>query len=335
MRRRDLLLLVGVAGTSAVPLYARAQQEAPLHRIAVVHPSTPATEMSETGSRRYRAFFGRLRELGYVEGRNLVVERYSGNGQTENFAELAQEAIRDHPDLIFVVNFRIAREIRSMKDTIPVVGVGGDPVALGAVSSLARPGGNITGTTNDAGVEIIGKLLEILREIVPRATRVAWLASQQIWASPYGTALRDAAASMKIALLGPPITAPFEEPEYRRIFAAMVEGGADALIVSTQVEHVTNRRLVVDLAANYRLPAIYYYRDFTDVGGLLAYGVDPADLYRYAADQVDQVLKGARPGDIPIYQPTKFLLSVNLKTANALGIEIPNSILAQADEVVE
>jgi putative tryptophan/tyrosine transport system substrate-binding protein len=332
-RRAALALLGGAA--LAWPRAAQAQQAAKVYRLAVVHPSQPVADLSETGLPRYRAFFQKLRELGYIEGQNLRVERYSGEGRTELFAELAAEVIRGKPDLIFVPGSRLTLAFKAATDTIPVVTVVSDPVAFGVVSNLARPGGNITGVTTDAGVDIRGKRFELLREMVPAASRVAHLASRRVWEGPECAAVREAVERIKVSLVGPPLDAPLDDAEYRRVFAAIVEAGADALVVSSQNENLTKRRLIVELAEKARLPAIYAYREYTDIGGLMAYGPDIEDVYRQAADRVDQILKGAKPRDIPFYQPTKFELVINLKTAKALGLDIPGSILARADEVIE
>jgi putative ABC transport system substrate-binding protein len=340
MRRRDFI--VGLLCAAPVEL-AQAQQKAQVYRIAVVHQSERVGVMSETGSftgpayslELYRAFFLRLRQLGRIEGQNFSVARYSGQGRTEHFAELAREVVRGKPDLIFVNSSRLTPEIEAATDTIPVVSIVSDPVAWGIVSSLARPGGDVTGSTVDAGgVEIIGKLLDLLREMVPTASRVAWLASPAVQEIA-GAALREAAQRMKISIVGPPLDPPFEEAEYRRVFEAMMQEGVDALVVDYQTQNFTNRRLIVGFAEKARIPAIYPSRVFAEVGGLITYGVDPQDLYRHAAEQVDQVLNGTKPSDIPFYQPTKLELVINLKTAKALGITVPPSLLATADEVIE
>jgi putative ABC transport system substrate-binding protein len=228
-----------------------------------------------------------------------------------------------------VLNFKAATA------TIPIVGTMGDPVVYGIVPSLARPGGNITGASVDAGLEISGKRIELLREAIPRVSRVGFLATRWMWDQPYGSAIQEAAKRISISLLGPPLDAPYQEGEYRRVLAAMAQEGVDALIVTHQPENFTNRRLIVELAAEGKLPAMYGNRDFVEIGGLMAYGFDPADLGRRAADQIDQVLRGTQPAEIPIYQPTKFELSINLNTAKTLGIEVPPSLLARADEVIE
>ncbi|HEV2549204.1 MAG TPA: ABC transporter substrate-binding protein [Stellaceae bacterium] len=323
-----------IAGVTVTAAIGRAWAQQRVYRLAVVSPSARAAEMSETGSREYNAFFRRLRDLGYVEGQNLAIARYSGEGKTEDFAELARAVVRRNPDLIFVAMYRLAHAFEEATGTIPMVGIGGDPVAFGVTSSLARPDRNVTGVTGDTGARE-SKSLALLLEMVPGVSRVAFLASPGIWESPYVPALREGAERLKVSIIGPPLDAPFDEAEYRRVFAAMARAGANALMVSGQVENLTNQRLIVDLADKYRLPAIYFSRASTEIGGLMAYGPDILDMWRHAADQVDQIFKGAKPADIPFYQPTKFELTVNGKTAKALGLTVPQSILGLADEVIE
>jgi putative ABC transport system substrate-binding protein len=244
-------------------------------------------------------------------------------------------AVRSNPDLIVATGDRIAREVKSATSSIPVVAIVSDPVANGIVASLARPGGNITGVSIDAGVEIEGKRLEFLRDIFPSASRVGYLASQRLWEASAARALREAAQRVKIAVLGPAVDPPFNEQEYRRVFGTMAQEGLDAIFVNAQPENVTNAQLVVTLAAENKLPAFYPYSDFVEIGGLIAYGVDHNDPYRHMADAVHQIFQGAKPGDIPFYQPTKFALTVNLKTAKALGITVPPTLLIAADQVIE
>jgi putative ABC transport system substrate-binding protein len=332
MRRRDFFSLVGGAVVAVVPRFAGAQQ-GKVYRLAVVHPSSPLSNLTETGPPGYRAFFQRLHELGYVEGQNLSVARYSGGGQTERFSDLTAEVIRGKPDVISAVSTRLTRDFKTATATIPVVALLSDPVSDGIVSSLARPGGNITGVATSAGYsEIGGKWLELLREMVPAASKVGYLCSRRIWNDK---SILMPAQRMNISIIGPPLDPPLNEAEYRRVFAAMTEAGVDALLVGDQSEHFTNRRLIVELAEAARLPAIYPLPGFVDVGGLMAYGPDLVEIWRHAAEQVDQILKGAKPGEIPFYQPTKFPLVINIKTAKELGITVPQSLLIAADEVVE
>jgi putative ABC transport system substrate-binding protein len=293
-----------------------------VYRIAIVAPATP---IAETGSRGpYRAFFQRLRQLGYSEGHNLTVERFSGKGRTEHFGELANEVVRSNPDLIFATGDRTTRAVKAATDTIPIVAIVGDPVVAGFASTMARPGGIITGVTSDAGEEFRGKHLEVLCEMVPAASSVGWIASPRI-RELQNRVMRNAAEKLNLSLVGPPLNAPFDEAEYARVVAAMAQEGANALLVADQPENNTNRQVIVELAEKYRLPAIYHFRMFPEAGGLMSYGVDLVDLFRHMADAVDQIFKGAKPGDIPFYQPTKFELVINLKAAKAIGIEVPGA----------
>ena len=333
MRRRDFITALGAAATW--PLAARAQQPAKMKRIAFVHPAAKVSEISVSGAPYYRAFFEELSRLGYVEGQNLGVERYSGEGQPERYAELARDVVNTHPDLILAVGARLSLDFKMATTTIPIVTIIIDPIAMGLVASIARPGGNITGVTIAAGLELIGKRMGLLVEAMPKLSTVGYLVSRPYWEDPRGAAAREAAKragiSLKAALLG----SAFNEAEYQRVFRSMEQDRADALMVSDEAEHVTNRATIVELAAKGRIPAIYPFREFVEVGGLMAYSIDQADMFRRLANLIDKILKGANPGDIPFYQPTKFELSINLKTAKALGLEMPAMLLARADEVIE
>ncbi len=336
-RRAFISAISALLGGAAVawPLAARAQRPAKVHRIAVIHAAVPVTDIIETSSIRfYRAFFQELRRLGYVEGRNLIVERYSGLGRTEHYAELAREVVRSKPDLIFASGTDTVRHLKAATATIPIVGVMGEPVGYGLVASLAHPGGNITGISIDAGPEIQTKILELLKEASPRVSRVGVIA-RGLPGSPYRKALEEAAQSLGILLVGPPLEGTIQEAEYRRVFEAMVQEHADALYVSGEGENTPNRRLIVQLAEKNRLPTIYPFRGFVEAGGLMAYSIDLADIFSRAAGYIDQILKGASPGDIPIYQAAKFELVVNIKAANAIGLTLPPALVLRADEVIE
>src|SRR5712672_1553123 len=332
MRRRDFITALGTAATW--PLAARAQQPAKMKRIAIVFPSAKVSEISVSGPPRYRAFFEEPSRLGYVEGQNLGVERYSGEGQPERYAELARDVVNTHPDLIFALGTPLSLDFKMATATIPIVTIIADQIAMGIVASIARPGGNITGVTNAAGLELAGKRIELLVEAMPKLSTVGYLASRPFWETR-GAAAREAAKragiSLKAALLG----SAFNVAEYQRVFRSMEQDRADALMVSVEAGHVTNRATIVELAAKGRIPTIYPFREFVEVGGLMAYSVDLADIYRRVANLIDKILKGANPGDIPFYQPTKYELSINLKTAKALGLELPAMLLARADELIE
>ena len=334
MRRREFI--AGLGGVVTWPVVARAQQPAKVYHIAIVHPSAPVAELTERGNARFVALFKELHRLGYVEGQNIVVGRYSGAGRTEHYSELANEVVRRKPDLILTITSRMVQNFKAATATIPIVGLMADPVPMGIVDSLARPGGNVTGICTDAGNEILGKRLELLREAVPGISRVGFLASRGVWESPSGiAALRPAAARMGVSIIGPPLEGTLQESEYRRVFDAMTQGRPDAVIVSDQAENFSHVRLIVELAAESRLPTIYPYREQVEAGGLMAYATDLLNIYRRAAGYVDQILKGAKPGELPIYLAVKFELVVNGKAAKAIGLTIPASLLLRADEVIE
>src|SRR6516165_8023346 len=335
MRRRDFITLIGGAAV-AWPLAAGAQQAAKTHRIAVVHPSASIADSSETGSNQsYAVLFKELRRLGYIEGVNLVVTRYSGEGREERFPELCQEVVRTKPDVIVTATSRLVLAFKAATDTIPVVAIMADPVPLGIVSNIARPGGNIAGVSIEAGPEIWGKRLQVLREVVSAATKVGFLGSRQVWDHiPQMNTLRQAAQQLGISLVGPPMESPIQAEEYRRVLGAMAQEHVDGVIISDQAEHGSYRQLIVDLVAAAKLPTIFPYREYLEHGGLMAYGPLGSDSWRRLAGYVDQILKGAHPGDLPIYLASKFDLVINLKTAKALGIAIPPLLLVRADEVI-
>jgi putative ABC transport system substrate-binding protein len=219
--------------------------------------------------------------------------------------------------------------------TIPIVTMVIDPIAQGLVASIARPGGNITGVTISGGLDIIGKRMGLLVETKPKLSTVGYLASQPFWEDARGAAAREAAKKARIALSPAVLGTAFNEAEYQRIFASLEQDRADALMVSEEPEHFTYRATIIELAAKGRIPTIYPIREFVEAGGLMAYSVDVPDIFHRFANLIDKILKGANPGGIPFYQPTKFELIINLKTAKALGLEMPAMLLARADEVIE
>jgi len=332
MRRRDFITAFGIAATW--PVAARAQQPTKMKRIAYVNSSGMVSVISASGRPTYRGFFEELGRLGYVEGQNLGVERYSGEGRPERYAELARDVVNTHPDLILAVGGRLSLDFKMATTTIPIVTIIIDPIALGLVASIARPGGNITGVAIAAGLEIIGKRMGLLVEAMPKLSTVGYLASRPFWEDARGTATREAAKRAGVAL-SPAMLGAFNEAEYQRVFTSMEQDRADGLMVSNEPEHGTYRATIVEWAAKGRMPTIYPFRDFVEVGGLMAYSTDQADIWRRVANLIDKILRGANPGDIPFYQPTKFELSINLKTAKALGLEMPAMLLGRADEVIE
>jgi putative ABC transport system substrate-binding protein len=335
MRRRDFIQ--GIVGSvTARPLAASAQQPRKTYHIAVVHPSVSIADMSESGDNPlYSALFKELRRLGYIEGVNLIVTRNSDEGRDERFPELCQEVVRTKPDVIVASSTRLASAFKAATATVPVVATMADPVAFGIVTNIAQPRGNITGVSIEAGPEIWGKRLQVLREAVPTAAKVGFLGSRQMWSLPEVDVSRQAAQQLGISLVGPPMESPIQDEEYRRVLGAMAQEHVEGVIISDQTEFFPYRQLIVDLVRAAKLPSIFPFREYFELGALMVYGPSASDSYRRLAGYIDQILKGAHPGDLPIYLASKFDLLINLKTAKALGIAIPASLLVRADEVIE
>jgi putative ABC transport system substrate-binding protein len=227
----------------------------------------------------------------------------------------------------------LGQHLKSTPGRIPIVLTTADPIAFGFAASLARPGGNITGVSVDGGLEIWSKRLALLKEAAPTLSRVAYLAGRGAWENP-GRMIREAAHGMGVSLVDATVN-PLQDAEYRHVFAAMSQERVDAILVGDNAENFTHRQLLVELAGKAQLPAIYPWREPVELGGLMAYAIDLPEVYRYAAHQVDLVLKGAMAGELPFYQVTKFGLVINLKTAKSIGVTFPPSIMVQADEVIE
>jgi putative ABC transport system substrate-binding protein len=245
-----------------------------------------------------------LTRLGYVEGRNLLIERYSGEGRAAHYPDLARQIVSRNPDLIIAIASVFVLEVKTATSTIPIVGILTDPIGWGIVPNLARPGGNITGVSVDVGGDQWAKRVQLLKETVPQISRLGFLTTRNAW-EQWSPAIREAALRNSVSIVGPPLEYPTNEQDYQRVFAALAQEGAEGLVVSDEAENVTYRRLIVELAAKGRLPTIYPYRQFVEAGGLMSYGIDPSDLGHRVADLVAQILKGAEPGEIPIFQPTK------------------------------
>ena len=324
MRRREFITLIG--GAVAWPLAARAQQPSKLPNIAFLGQSTPVIE-----SRRLAAFLQRSRELGWIEGRTIAIEYAWGQGSSERFAEIAADFVRLKVDVI--VTSGTANVIAAKRATwvIPMVlAVAGDPIANNLVTSLARPGGNVTGLSTVATNP--GKRLEFLTEAVLDFRRLATIGNASNSLSVLE--MREVKAAASRFGLDATFLEVRQAQDIEPAIAALKDA-ADALYVVADPLINTNRDQIHKLAMGARLPAIYNAREHVEAGGLMSYGPDFIELYRRAADFVDRILRGASPSDIPVEQPTKFELVINLRTARALGIELPPSLLARADEVIE
>jgi putative tryptophan/tyrosine transport system substrate-binding protein len=329
MNRRTFLSGVTFGSLSA-PLAAEAQQAPKVARIGYLAGNLAATP------HRPEAFREALRDLGYVEGRNVVIEYRDAEGKIERFPALAAELVALKVDVIVAAGTPAALAAKQATRTVPIVlAAVFDPVTSGLVTSLARPGGNVTGTSTLAP-ELVGKCLEHLKQVVPGVSRVAVL-----WQpGAFGERTeKDMLKAAEVAARALGVRLQFVEargPEdFDRAFSDMTRARAGALNVLPSNMFTNERRRLVDLAAKNRLPAVYPWREGVDAGGLMAYGANFADLYRRAATYVDKILKGAKPGDLPVEQPTKFELVINLKTAKALGLTVPQSVLLRADQVIE
>jgi putative ABC transport system substrate-binding protein len=333
MRRREFIGLVG--GAAVVwPFAVRAQQVGKVYRVGLIITTSPVSEMAgpDPSHPSTRAFVHALRDLGHVEGRNLVLERRSAEGKFERFGEIVAELVGHRTDVIATVGVEMAKAAKRVTTTVPIVMAGTiDPVSAGIVTSLARPGGNITGLTINPGPEFEAKRMQQLKEVVPEASRVAYLGVADDWDSDEGKAVRAAVRTMGIAL----VHARHTPVDYAEAFALITRERPHALFVARNPANFANRQLIVDFAIEHQMPGMYPYRELAEAGGLMSYGASVPDLFRRAAGYVDKILKGAKPADLPVEQPTKFELVINLKTAKALGLNISPTLLARADEVIE
>jgi putative ABC transport system substrate-binding protein len=325
--------ILALAGAAVWPLAARAQQPAQVARIGCL--VTGALESYQARA-MVDAFREGLRERGYVAGQTIVIEYRSADGSIERFPQLAAELARLNVDLIHVPNTPAARAAQQATSTIPIVGVAmGDPVGDGLVASLARPGGNVTGLTF-LGPELAGKRLDLLKQALPNASRIAALwhpgAFSDRTTREMLQATEAAARTLAVELQLVEVRAA---DELDRAFSRMSGQRADALLVLASAMFFNERKQIVDLATKHRLPSISSAREFAELGGLIAYGASLTDLQRRSATYVDKILKGAKPADLPVEQPTKFELVVNLKAAKALGLTLPDKLLVAADEVIE
>jgi len=329
MWRRTMRLIVILTLTIlAAPLGAEAQRAAKVPRVGLLIPVSPAS-----GAPHVAAFRQGLGELGYIDGTNIVLEVRFSEGRHDRLPVLASELVRLKVDVIVAGSTPGALAAKNATDTIPIVIVTtGDPVARGLAASLARPGGNLTGVTT-LSKELSVKQLEVLKEAVPTVTRVAILVNP---ANPdTGPAVKGLEAAARVLGVQPQVVEVRDPNEFDNAFTAMSKEHAGALFVLGDPMFFTHRTRIVGLAAKSRLPAMYGHREFVDIGGLMFYGATLSDMWRRAATYVDKILKGARAGDLPIEQPMKFELVINLQTAKALDLTIPPLLLFQTTEVIQ
>jgi putative ABC transport system substrate-binding protein len=324
MDRREFLGALA-AGLLAAPA-AEAQPTGKVYRIGLLERTPAATNAANLDGLRQG-----LRELGYIEGKNLVIEYRSADGHDERFLTLAAELVRVKPDLILTRGTTAALAAKNTTVTIPVVILGvGDPVGQGIVASLAHPAGNITGLSAVV-TELYAKRVQLLRDLVPRAGRIAALFNMSNPALP--SQWKEVEVAARSLGLQSQLLDVRKPEDLAPAFDAAIRHRADGLVVGLETLTLTNQQLIVDLAARHRLPAMYASTEFA--GGLVIYGVNYPDHYRRAASFADKIFKGAKPADLPVEQPTKFELVINLKTARALGLTVPSSVLGRADEVIE
>jgi putative ABC transport system substrate-binding protein len=328
MRRRAFLTLLG--GAAAWPLAARAQQSERIRRIGVL---TVFAERDLEAKAWLTAFQDGLQQLGWMQGRNLSIDYRWADDDPDRLRTYAAELVRMAPDVLFAGASPALAALHQQTRSLPIVFVQvSDPVKLGFVANIARPGGNITGFTNFEHA-IGGKWLELIRDTAPDAMRVLVIFEPDLPAQlAYLQAIEAAAPTFRVELVRAAVR---NAAETERAIDAFAQEPKGALIVAPSALGIGHRDLIVALAARHHLPAIYPYPLFARSGGFISYGVDSADLYRRAASYVDRILKGAKPGDLPVQLPTKFELVVNLKTAKALGLTIPEPFLQHADEVIE
>jgi putative tryptophan/tyrosine transport system substrate-binding protein len=325
MRRREFILLIGSTAV-AWPLAARAQQAPKIHTIGWLSPAVPVFMVGT-------AFSNALRELGWIEGQNIAIERRYAENRLERLPGLAAELVRLNVEVIVAAGTLGPLAAKRATSTIPIVmTAAGDPLGSGLIASLAHPGGNVTGMSLMAP-DIAGKRLELLKEILPRLVRVAVLWNA---ASPYPAIVfketQTAARRFGIEVQSLEVRSP---DDFNGAFEKARQHRPDALIEVEDLLTNSLHKRIVEFAAAEQLPSLHGTREEVEAGGLISYGASLSDLFRHAAGYVDKILKGAKPADLPVQQPTKFELVINLKTAKALGITIPPSLLATADEVIE
>jgi putative tryptophan/tyrosine transport system substrate-binding protein len=325
MRRRKFIALAGSAAV-AWPLVARAQETRKVVRIGYLSVRSPISADD--------AFLQALRELGWIEGQNIVIERRFSAGNVDRLKQFAAELVHLKVDLVVAVASAATHAIKEATASIPIVFVNaGDPVGQGFVESLPHPGRNITGFSFDATPDITAKQVQLLIETAPKISRVAvlWNPTSPFLLS-YWNVTQTTAPALRVGVQ----SVEFQHPDQlESAFDAMTRERADGIIVLSDSFATFHRARIAELAARHRLPAIYGHRQYVEAGGLMSYGPSLTDVFRRAPSYVDKILKGTKPADLPVQQPTKFELVINLKIAKALGLDIPTTLLARADEVIE
>jgi putative ABC transport system substrate-binding protein len=328
LHRRAFIALLAVG--AAQPGGVAAQPAARVYRLGILAPTAaPATSDLNATTRSVPRY---LEGFGYVPGRTLVVEHRYAAGRLDDLPAMARDLIQIQVDVIMAIGSSAVRAAKAATSVIPIVMFGNfDPVATGLVKSLAKPEANVTGVLIAPAGTLAAKKLELLKEAVARATRIAFLTHEDPGLRPQEKETQAAAATLGVTLL----LTQVRSSDYERAFAAMVADRPDALFVAASTYFMRDRKRIIELAARHRLPAMYEWPDQVEDGGLMSYGSNLSRTTRRVAEYVDRIFKGARPGDLPIEQPTELRLVINLKTARALGLSIPPSLIARADRIIE
>jgi putative ABC transport system substrate-binding protein len=332
MKRRDV-----IAGALSLAVTSRlsAQPAARNRRLAIFSLSESSALMDESSENRYyRALFTELRRLGHVVGDNLTVERYGRESNTSGPAAVVSEVVKSQPDVVYVVGFG-SLLFKRETSTIPIVALVGDPLAQGLIPNLARPGGNITGVSVDTGPSIHAKRIALLREIFPALSKLSYVTLRLQWEAIQGTAMRAASETAGIPIESVLLDLPTNDVSYRAAISRASQNGVNAIMIGDGPDAMTHRVLIAELIKQTRLPAIYPFLEFVEIGGLMAYAFDLVELNKRVANDINAILRGAYPGEIPFYQASKFELSINLKTAGSLGLDVPTTLSASADHVIE
>lgn len=330
MKRRDFMFAAAMLAPTMRS--ASAQQPASKKRLAAIAYNVDTIRIG--ASPLATLFLEELQRLGYVEGTNLIIDRWQY--QSGRLDDIARRVVETNPDVIASPGTPMTLSLKAATTTIPIVAITGDPIRFGLISNIARPGGNITGVSVDAGVEVWAKRLELLSSAVPKLVNVVFVSTEQAWKNAGGRAVRDAAQKLGISLIPATLDSPYGETELRSAFSSIRRDQVDGLIFSDEGQVLLPQRpLLVQLVQQLRLPAIFPYREFAEAGGLMSYSSDLKDVALRQAAQIAEILRGAKPGDIPYSQAVRFDLVVNLKTAKLLGIELPAVLVAGAAAVIE
>lgn len=307
-----------------------------MKRLAMLHPASKPDDLKIGADPLYSIILQEIRRRGYIEGVNLVIDRYSAEGRYERFGEISRQAIATNPDVIFAVTNQLVLALCAETKTIPIVAYTGDPVAIGIVKTLARPGGNVTGVSSDAGSEVYGKEVELLAQAVGKLSNARLLLSAgSVDGSPAKRMIIEAFERFKIPYRLELLHSPINEAEYRRAFDAMQHDQVDGVIISAEVENYTNRVLLGRLAREYRLPTIGIYSETVEAGALMSYANDFKAGCRRIAAQIVEILSGGNPAEMPFFQEIHFELLINLKAAKELGLELPAGLVARSDRLIE